>query len=278
VRKLRDLLGTRPSVEQKPGAHELPPIEGRIELEHVTFGYDANNPVLEDVTLRIEPGEILALVGPTGAGKSTIAKLITRFYDPQAGSLRVDGHDLRDVTLESLRRQLGVVPQEPFLFHGSVRENVSFGRPDASEADVLDACKAVGLDEVVARLPRGLESPCFERGASLSSGERQLIALARAMLARPRVLVLDEATSNVDMQSEARIERALDHVLGGRTAIVIAHRLATARRATRIGVIDGGKLIELGSHEELVARGGRYAEMYATWTRGAGTPKPVAAE
>jgi ATP-binding cassette subfamily B protein len=278
VRKLRDLLGTRPSVEQKSDAHELPPIEGRIVLEHVRFGYDADKPVLEDVSLHIEPGEILALVGPTGAGKSTIAKLITRFYDPQAGSLTVDGHDLRDVTLESLRRQLGVVPQEPFLFHGSVRDNVSFGRPDASEEDVLDACKAVGLDEVVARLPKGLESPCFERGASLSSGERQLIALARAMLARPRVLVLDEATSNVDLQSEARIERALDHVLGGRTAIVIAHRLATARRATRIGVIDGGKLVELGTHDELVARGGRYAEMYATWTRGAGTAKPVAAE
>jgi ATP-binding cassette subfamily B protein len=278
VRKLRELLGTHPSVEQSKDAVALPPIEGHIELEHVRFGYDVGTPVLDDVSLRIEPGEILALVGPTGAGKSTIAKLITRFYDPQAGRVLVDGHDLRDVTLESLRSQLGVVPQEPFLFHGSVRDNVTFGRPDASEEDVLDACKAVGLDEVVARMPKGLDSPCFERGASLSAGERQLIALARAMLARPRVLVLDEATSNVDMQSEARIERALDHVLGGRTAIVIAHRLATARRASRIGVIDGGKLVELGTHEELLAKGGRYAEMFATWTRGAGNDKPVAAE
>jgi ATP-binding cassette subfamily B protein len=268
VKKLRDLLGTEPSVVQKPGAPALPPIEGAIELEHVRFGYDADKPVLDDVTLRIEPGETVALVGPTGAGKSTVAKLITRFYDPQAGSVRVDGHDLRDVELESLRRQLGVVPQEPFLFHGTIRDNVTFARPDASDEDVQEAVAAVGLDEVVARMPRGLDSPVFERGASLSAGERQLIALARAFLARPRVLVLDEATSNVDMQSEAHIEKALDNLLGGRTAIVIAHRLATARRASRIAVIDEGRVLELGTHEELLEKGGRYAEMYATWTAG----------
>ncbi len=276
VRKLRELLGTHPSVEQASDALPLPPIEGRIELRHVDFGYGSGALVLQDVSLQVQPGEILALVGPTGAGKSTIAKLITRFYDPQQGSVLVDGHDLRRVTLESLRSQLGVVPQEPFLFHGSIRDNVTFGKPDASEQELSDACRAVGLDEVVARLPQGLDAPCFERGASLSAGERQLIALARAMLARPRVLVLDEATSNVDMQSEARIERALDHVLGGRTAIVIAHRLATARRASRIGVIDGGKLVEIGSHDELLRKGGRYAEMYATWVRGAGNGAPGA--
>ncbi|MDH5675291.1 MAG: ABC transporter ATP-binding protein/permease [Myxococcales bacterium] len=268
VKKLRDLLGTRPSVEQKPGAVELPPIEGHIELKGVSFGYDNDKRVLEQVDLTIEPGETIALVGPTGAGKSTVAKLIVRFYDPQEGSISIDGHDLRDVTLKSLRSQLGVVPQEPFLFHGSIRDNVTFARPDAGDEEVNAACEAVGLDEVVARMPRGLDSPCFERGASLSAGERQLIALARAFLARPRVLVLDEATSNVDMRSEAQVEKALDNLLGGRTAIVIAHRLATARRASRIAVIDEGKVMELGTHQELVERGGRYAEMYATWTAG----------
>ncbi|MDD9932565.1 MAG: ABC transporter ATP-binding protein [Myxococcales bacterium] len=268
VKKLRDLLGTRPSVEQKADARELPPIEGAIELRDLCFGYDDAKPVLSDVSLRIEPGETVALVGPTGAGKSTAAKLITRFYDPQQGNVTVDGHDLRDVTLESLRSQLGVVPQEPFLFHGTIRDNVTFARPGAGEEEVLEAVAAVGLDEVVARMPRGLDSPVFERGASLSAGERQLIALARAFLARPRVLVLDEATSNVDMQSEAHIEKALDNLLGGRTAIVIAHRLATARRANRIAVIDDGRLVELGSHDELVARGGFYADMYATWSAG----------
>jgi ATP-binding cassette subfamily B protein len=270
VNKLRELLSSQPSVFERVDARELPPIEGRIELARVSFAYAGGDSVLEDVSLLVQPGEVLALVGPTGAGKSTLAKLITRFYDPTHGSVRIDGHDLREVTLASLRGQLGIVPQEPFLFHGTIRDNLLFARPDASAADVAAACRAVGLDEVLARMPLGLETPVFERGASLSAGERQLIALGRAVLARPRVLVLDEATSNVDLQSEARIERALDHVLGGRTAIVIAHRLATARRAKRIAVIDHGRLQELGTHDELVARGGRYAQMVATWKRGAG--------
>lgn len=269
VNKLRELLSSQPSVFERTDARELPPIEGRIELSHVSFAYGGGSPVLEDVSLLVEPGEMLALVGPTGAGKSTIAKLITRFYDPTQGSVRIDGHELRDVTLASLRGQLGIVPQEPFLFHGTIRDNLMFARPNANDADVDAACRAVGLDEVLSRMPLGLDTPVFERGASLSAGERQLIALGRAVLAQPRVLVLDEAMSNVDLQSEARIERALDHVLGGRTAIVIAHRLATARRAKRIGVIDQGRLQELGTHDELVARGGRYAQMVATWKRGA---------
>jgi ATP-binding cassette subfamily B protein len=270
VRKLRELLATRPSVLEQPDAKPLPEVHGEIELSHVRFGYDPERPVVEDLSLSIAPGEMLAVVGPTGAGKSTLAKLVGRLYDPQGGVVTIDGPDLRGVTLHSLRTQLGVVPQEPFLFHGTLRDNLLFGRPDATDADLAEACHEVGLDEVLARMPLGLDSPVFERGASLSAGERQLIALGRALLAKPRVVVLDEATSNVDMQTEARIERAMERLLGGRTAIVIAHRLATAKRADRIAVIDGGKLVELGSHDELIARGGRYAQMYATWTAGAG--------
>jgi ATP-binding cassette subfamily B protein len=278
VTKLRDLLATEPSVPEKAGAVELAPIEGVIDLDGVSFGYDPERPVLHDVDLHISAGETFALVGPTGAGKSTIAKLVTRFYDPQAGSVHIDGHDLRDVTFESLRRQLGVVPQEPFLFHGSIGANISFARPDATTDEILEACRAVGIDDLIERLPRGLDTPCHERGSSLSSGERQLLALARAFLARPRVLVLDEATSNLDLRSESKIERALDVLLEGRTAIVIAHRLATAMRADRIAVVDAGGILELGSHDELVALGGRYADMYATWTRHTATDEVATAD
>ena len=266
VGKLRDLLSTDPSVPEAPDAEELPPIRGAITLDGVSFRYEPGSAeVLTRVDLAIAPGETFALVGPTGAGKSTIAKLVSRFYDPTEGAVRIDGHDLRHVTLRSLRSQLGVVPQEPFLFHGSIRDNVAFARPDASDDEVWEACRAVGVDDLVARLPAGLDSPCHERGSSLSSGERQLLALARAFLARPRVLVLDEATSNLDLRSESKIEGALDALLEGRTAIVIAHRLATAMRADRIAVVDHGGIVELGSHDELVAHGGRYAAMYETW-------------
>jgi ATP-binding cassette subfamily B protein len=266
VVKLRTLFSVDPSTPEAADASELPPIEGEIVFDHVTFGYDPAAPVVRDIDLRIAAGETVAFVGQTGAGKSTLAKLITRFYDPTAGRVLIDGHDLREVTLGSLRRQLGVVPQEPFLFAGSLRYNIAFACPDATDEEVWEAVRAVGLADVVERMPDGLDTVVHERGQSLSSGERQLIALARAFMARPRVLVLDEATSNLDLLSETKIEAALDVLLARRTAVLIAHRLTTAMKADRIVVVDDGRIAEVGSHDELVAQGGRYAAMYATWT------------
>jgi ATP-binding cassette subfamily B protein len=252
-------------VSERPDARPLSTIDGEIVFEDVTFGYDPERPVLHHVDLRIAPGETVAFVGPTGAGKSTIAKLVTRFYDPTAGRVLIDGHDLRTVTLRSLRSQLGVVPQEPFLFAGTILDNIAFARPDAPRAEVDRAVEAVGLSDLVQRLPEGLDTVVHERGQSLASGERQLIALARAFLAQPRVLVLDEATSNLDLQSETKVEAALDVLLEARTAVLIAHRLSTAMKADRIMVIDDGQVVEQGTHDDLVAAGGHYAAMYATW-------------
>ena len=265
VNKLRDLIDTEPEVREAPDAIELPPIEGAIEFDRLTFGYDPARPVIEDVNLSVAPGETVAFVGPTGAGKSTLAKLVTRFYDPTAGRVLIDGYDLRDVTMFSLRRQLGVVPQEPFLFAGTIGDNIAFARPSATDAEIHEAVDKVGLSDVIGRMPDGIDTVVHERGQTLSSGERQLIALARAFLAHPRVLVLDEATSNLDLQSETKIESALDALLENRTAILIAHRLSTAMRADRIVVVDEGRIIEVGTHAELLSAGGRYAEMYATW-------------
>ncbi len=265
VLKLRDLLARQPSVPEAPNARPLPPVAGYISLENVTFGYDSRQAVLRGVNLNIQPGETFALVGATGAGKSTIAKLIIRFYDPDQGRVLIDGYDLRDVSLESLRSQLGYVPQEPFLFAGTIRDNVSFARPEATDQEVLEACRTVGIEDLINSMPHGLDSICHERGSSLSSGERQLLALARAFLARPRVIVLDEATSNLDLASEAKIERALDILLEGRTAVIIAHRLTTAMRADRIAVVDNGRIVEVGSHDELLELNGHYAGMYAAW-------------
>ena len=267
VKKLADLLGTEPSVKESENAFNLKELKGDIRFNDVSFSYEDDLTVLNNISLHIEAGKTISFVGPTGAGKSTIAKLICRFYDPTRGSITLDNINLKDISLQSLHRQLGIVPQEPFLFHGTIKENILFARPDATDKEVVEACKAVGIEDMIKRLPEGLETHCHERGSSLSSGERQLLALARAFLSKPRVLILDEATSNIDQQNEARIEKALDKLLEGRTAIIIAHRLATTRRADVIVVVDEQKIVEMGSHEELIQKKGSYFQMYETWER-----------
>ena len=268
--RLRELLQTVPTVDEEPNAMTLPTIEGRITFEDVSFGYNPENLVLSHVNLEIAPGESVAFVGPTGAGKSTMAKLATRFYDPTSGRILLDGIDLKTVTLHSLRSQLGVVPQEAFLFAGSIRTNLSFGRTSITDDEINEAIDVVGLREMIDRLPEGVDTIVHERGQTLSAGERQLLALARAFLARPRVLILDEATSSLDLRSETVIERALDRLLEGRSAILIAHRLTTAQRADRIVVIDNGGIVEVGTPQELISAGGAYAKMYEAWLASGG--------
>jgi ATP-binding cassette subfamily B protein len=275
--KIFDLLDTAPDMVDAPGAIDPGTLRGEIELEGVWFSYaeqtaaeedaaaDDDIWALRDVDLHVPPGQTLALVGATGAGKSTFAKLVARFYDPQKGIVRVDGHDLRGVQQRALRRQLGIVPQEGFLFSGSVHENVAFGRPEASEEEIEAAIAAVGATEFVTKLPQGLDTEVGERGIQLSAGQRQLVAFARALLAEPRILILDEATSNVDVRTEKTIERGLERLLHGRTAIVIAHRLSTIRRAGKIVVLEGGKIAEQGTHDELINAGGPYSRLYGAW-------------
>ncbi len=269
--KIFDLLDTEPDMVDAPGAIDPGTLRGEIELDGVWFSYAEGDEPTEDawalrgVDLHVPPGQTLALVGATGAGKSTFAKLVARFYDPQQGRVLVDGHDLRGVQQRALRRQLGIVPQEGFLFSGSVRENIAFGRPEAGEEEIGAAIAAVGATEFVAGLPDGIETEVGERGIQLSAGQRQLVAFARALLAEPRILILDEATSNVDVRTERTIERGLERLLAGRTAIVIAHRLSTIRRAGKIVVLEGGEIAEQGTHDELIGAGGPYAKLYGAW-------------
>jgi ATP-binding cassette, subfamily B, bacterial len=263
LQKLFELLDTPPSIAERPGAIDLPE-EGGLELEHVSFGYGRED-VLHDITLQVPLGERLALVGPTGAGKSTLAKLIARFYDPREGNVEYADVDLRDATLRSLRERIVVVPQEGFLFAGSVRDNVIVGKPDATDDEVVDAIAALGLSDRFDAFPDGLDTEVRERGSRLSAGEKQLVSLVRAALADPALLVLDEATSSLDPGTERTVERALGRLTEGRTVVVVAHRLSTAARADRIAVVDDGHVAELGTHDELIAHEGRYASLYAAW-------------
>jgi ATP-binding cassette subfamily B protein len=266
--KIFELLDEQPELVDAPGALELGRIRGELRFDAVSFRYGSTQDdawAVRDVDLEIPAGSTVALVGETGAGKSTLAKLVARFYDPVEGRVLLDGHDLRSVTAHSLRSQMGIVPQEGFLFSGTVRDNIAFARPSASLEEIAAAARAVGAEQFIQGLPAGYDTEVGERGVQLSAGQRQLVAFARALVADPRILVLDEATSNVDVHTEGLIEQGLRRLLAGRTAIVIAHRLSTIRHASKIVVLDHGCIVEQGTHDELLEAGGRYFELYQDW-------------
>ena len=262
-----ELMDVQPMIKDSPRATHLPTIRGRLRFDHVSFSYDEGIEVLHDIDLLIEPGETIAVVGPTGGGKSTLVSLVPRLYDVSSGRITVDDVDIRDVTRESLTRQVSTVLQDPFLFTGTVADNIRYGRLDATDEEVREAARLVGADRFISRLPDGYETELQEMGGNLSAGQRQLVSFARAVIADPRILILDEATANIDTQTEFLIQSALVRVLEGRTSLIIAHRLSTVRNASRIVVIDDGRIAEMGNHNELVARGGVYARLHAMTLR-----------
>ncbi len=277
-----ELLDTKPDLADAPDAVSLPPIQGHVTFDRVSFAYDDDQQdqqevVLQNINITAKPGQTLAMVGPTGAGKTTLVSLLARFYDVDEGAVRIDGYDLREITRKSLRKQMGVVLQDTFLFSGTVRENIRYGRLDASDEEVLEAAQLAKADQFVQRLPKGYETELGERGHTLSQGQRQLIAIARAILAQPRILILDEATSSVDTRTEQLIQQALDEVLlsRGRTAFVIAHRLSTIRNADQVLVLEQGRIVERGTHDQLLKAGGPYAELYNSQFRREAQPTPT---
>lgn len=262
--RIFEMLDIQPEIEDRPGAPTLPPVRGEISFENVNFGYEPGKDILHDINLTIRPGETVAIVGQTGSGKSSLVSLVARFYEVERGKVAVDGHDVRDVSQLSLRQQIGIVPQDPILFSGSIEENIRYGRLEASHEEVVEVARMVGAHTFISRLEKGYETPVGQRGSNLSAGQRQLICLARAILADPRILILDEATSNVDTHTERIMQRALRKLTRGRTCLTIAHRLSTVVGADRIIVLERGRIIEEGSHQELLSRQGHYYRMYQT--------------
>lgn len=264
--RIFDILDTKPDIQDESDVEELPEVEGKVEFSHVSFTYDkgttAETKVLSDVNFTIQPGETIALVGPTGAGKTTIVNLISRFYDIEDGHIYIDGHDLKKVSIHSLRRQMGVMTQDNFIFHGTVRENILYGKMDATEEEMIAAAKAVNAHDFIMKMEKGYDTELKERGAGLSIGQRQLIAFARTMISMPKILILDEATSSIDTHTEILVQQGIEALLAGRTSFVIAHRLSTIQNADRIFVIDNGGIVEQGSPKELLARRGAYYELY----------------